>query len=263
MSNWKLRAAPFGCVAASLLAWVGWDLSVARGREEKAKRLKAYGGVLQPQASFFAPGSTDEMIMDSLEAGDVLLFKRRCEMVRSLAGAARCMLRRQRQQQQRDAATSADPSSGGASIARFDHCAIVVIDPSGSTVPHILERCGSGDGRRSLRRYDTRILCSASEEIFVRRLQVERTPALRSAVARAAAALLAEKDGGAVGSDASAADASAATVAALLRIVLPAVVVVGGGAAAAGATCTVADLERLEGAGGAPLLGDAEVIRLS
>jgi hypothetical protein len=251
---------------APLAASFAWEWRVDAKRAALTARLKLYGGVLQPQASYFAPGSTDEMHMDALDSGDVLLFKRDCEAVRSLADAARCLMRRRRQ---REATASA--ATAGAPPQRFDHCAVVVADPSGSSVPHVLECC-SADGRRTLRRYDARVLTSSSDEIFVRRLRVERTPALRAAVARAAAALLDESEecsGGGSGSGsfggAADADASAATVARLLRAALPDRVPPLADDGALG-PCTVAAVERigdLGGGGDGTLLSAPIVIRLA
>ena len=98
---------------APLAASFAWEWRVDAKRAALTARLKLYGGVLQPQASYFAPGSTDEMHMDALDSGDVLLFKRDCEAVRSLAGAARCLERRHELDGGRSTAASRCRRHGG------------------------------------------------------------------------------------------------------------------------------------------------------
>eukprot|EP00753_Platysulcus_tardus_P008214 PLAT15814.2.p1 GENE.PLAT15814.2~~PLAT15814.2.p1 ORF type:complete len:235 (-),score=70.57 PLAT15814.2:154-828(-) len=169
------RAVLLGCTSAAALTAL-WPMQVEmrRGELPSGRKLE------------FFPGSTDDVIAENLQSGDIVAFDRRPTLY-SLPQAARI---------------AAYKVSTG---SRFDHVAVVVRGRSGA--PYVLEQTASGI---KLRPYAARIRCSHAREVVVRRIDAVRDAA-SDAAARAAAKRLCEEDDGAAGALLGVGDTSQST----------------------------------------------------
>eukprot|EP00750_Incisomonas_marina_P031312 INCI7965.1.p1 GENE.INCI7965.1~~INCI7965.1.p1 ORF type:complete len:327 (-),score=46.86 INCI7965.1:77-1057(-) len=147
MCAFKLRTSAklFAGPALAFCAWQGNVIRDERVRDEESNKLT-------PQKQRFFVGSTDDMIMDSLSTGDVILFQRPWYKLRPFAAARSFLLTRS--------------SSDEADRPAFDHCAVVVKRRQSST-PELLEWT---DGGIKLTAFDKRLLMSCATSVWLRRL---------------------------------------------------------------------------------------------
>ena len=131
----------------SIATLSGWQCHVAvikyRTSVEAKDRMKRNGGYL------FRPGSTSDLMMDSLDVGDVLLFDRSCYAMRPWDAVESLILKYR-------------------SKCKFDHIAVILYDNE-KQIPVVaeLDRRGSVE----LTPYDRRVLLSQSNIVAVRRLR--------------------------------------------------------------------------------------------
>lgn len=135
--------------AGPVLSFCAWQGNVIRDERER----DAESNKLTPQKQRFYVGSTDDMIMDSLSTGDVILFQRPWYKLRPFAAARSFLLTR-------------SSSDDEAECPAFDHCAIVVKRRQSST-PELLE--WTDDGIK-LTTFDKRLLMSCATSVWLRRL---------------------------------------------------------------------------------------------
>lgn len=154
--------------AASISVCVGaWNVYVEKKRAEPPKDVFARVGANPKERSFYV-GSTNDMIADGLQTGDIVLFSGNCMLMKPWA-AMICM------------ATKSICNS------QYSQCGVVVVDRLG--VPQVLEATHSGC---KLRPYDQRVLHSHSHAIAIKPLKVERTPEMIASMRQFVDSLLLE-----------------------------------------------------------------------
>ncbi|OQS03969.1 hypothetical protein THRCLA_03746 [Thraustotheca clavata] len=138
------RALPFVSVA-------GWAAIVQYERNKANHPARGYT---------FVTGSMDDMVMDTLQTGDLVLFKRNCAFLPPKDGFT-CFL------------------SGHVKDweARYNHCGFILVNRLGQKF--IVEETYAGV---KCRPYSARIITSLSSEIVVVPLKVKRTIAMQQAV---------------------------------------------------------------------------------
>ena len=136
-----LRRVMVGAVTLS-----GWQCHVEMIKYRKrveVRELERNGGYL------FRPGSTSDLMMDSLDVGDVILFDRSCYTMRPWD-------------------TIESLIHKYVSKCKFDHIAVILYDNE-KNIPIVAEL--DRRGRIALTPYDRRVLLSQSNIVAVRRLR--------------------------------------------------------------------------------------------
>ena len=135
-----------GVAAAAYGVWQGTAL-VRRHKAEQRSHT------LNPQRRLFFIGSTDDMIAEKLQTGDILFFNRDPLTMRPI-NALLCVCRKH---------------FGGTD---FDHCGVIV-KSGNELMPRVVEASRFGV---TVTPYDERVLRSTATEIWAQPLHFDRTP---------------------------------------------------------------------------------------
>lgn len=146
---------------ATISLGCAWQGCVAYRRLQHRKDLnKLRQSPLTGPMGLFRIGTTEDMLMDTLDTGDILLFNRNPLWMTPVAAVV-CALRKR--------------TSG----CRFDHVAVLMCEHPGAP-PLVVEVDGA---QLKVTTYDERILSSDANEIVLRRLAGKRTGQTRESAA--------------------------------------------------------------------------------
>jgi hypothetical protein len=141
----------FASVLGGVCSWQAFTYYLRTKYENAA--IHVYEKQIETQANV---GSIDDKISESIRTGDLVVFNRRCTLMKP-CGAAACVGTKMASVQSR--------------MIDYDHCGVIILGKGG--VPQILEANWSNGV--VLRPYDQRIMRSMADTIIIRPLHLNRT----------------------------------------------------------------------------------------
>ena len=141
----------FASIVGGICSWQAFTYYLRTKYEDAA--IKLYEKQNETQANV---GSIGDKISESINTGDLVVFNRRCTLMKP-CGAAACI--------------GTKMASAQSRIIDYDHCGVIVVRKDG--IPQILEANWSNGV--VLRPYDQRVIRSMADTIIIRPFHFSRT----------------------------------------------------------------------------------------